>query len=86
MRAYTLSVLTQLANSGSPIVEREIIDWVNTKLSNAGKTTSIRSFQDSSIADARVVIDLIDAIKPGVINYENVRDTGSEEVRCQTFS
>ena len=86
MRAYTLSVLTQLANSGSPIVEREIIDWVNTKLANAGKTTSIRNFQDSSIADARVVIDLIDAIKPGVINYENVRDTGTEEVGYQDFS
>jgi plastin-3 len=80
MRAYTLSVLTQLANSGNPMVEREIIDWVNTKLSSAGKTTSIRSFQDSSIKDARVIIDLVDAIKPGIINYEVVKDTQTEEV------
>ncbi|CAG7726586.1 unnamed protein product [Allacma fusca] len=79
MRAYTLSVLTQLANSGNPLVEREIIDWVNNKLASAEKSTRIRSFQDSSIADARVVIDLIDAIKPGVINYEVVKDTGTVE-------
>jgi len=79
MRAYTLSVLTQLANSGNPMVEREIITWVNNKLSAAGKTSSIKSFQDSSIADARVVIDLVDAIKPGAINYDLVKDTRTEE-------
>jgi len=79
MRAYTLSNLTQLADTGSPIVEREIIDWVNNKLSQGRKQTSIRNFQDSSIANARVVIDLIDCIKPGTINYDLVRDGGSEE-------
>lgn len=81
MRAYTLSVLSQLAQSGNPIVEKEIIQWVNTKLQNANKTSSIRSFQDASIADARVVIDLIDAIKPGAINYDLVKTSGSDEVR-----
>jgi len=80
MRAYTLSVLTQLANSGNPMVEKEIIDWVNNKLTSAGKTTNIRGFQDHSIADARVVIDLIDAIKPGIIDYEVVKDTKTAEV------
>lgn len=82
MRAYTLSVLSQLAQSGNPIVEKEIIQWVNTKLQNAKKTSSIRGFQDSSIADARVVIDLIDSIKPGAINYDLVKTSGSDEVRA----
>lgn len=104
MRAYTLSILTQLADTGSPIVEKEIIDWVNNKLAQGKKTTSIRNFQvikqnnsieknlpnvnsspsvdhrqDSSIAKARVVIDLIDCIKPGTINYELVREGGPDE-------
>lgn len=81
MRAYTLSILTQLAHTGNPIVEKEIVQWVNAKLANAGKSTSIRSFQDSSIANAKVVIDLIDAIKPGAINYELVRDGEKHEDR-----
>jgi plastin-3 len=79
MRAYTLSVLSKLANSGDPIAEKEIILWVNEKLANAGKTTSIRSFQDGSIANGRVVCDLIDSIRPGIINYDVLRDTGAEE-------
>lgn len=53
MRAYTLSVLSKLASSGDPITEKEIILWVNAKLANAEKTTSIRSFQDGSIANGR---------------------------------
>jgi hypothetical protein len=36
--------------------------------------------QDPSIADAKVVIDLIDAIKPGTINYELVKEGGTDEV------
>lgn len=80
MRAYTLSILSRLANTGNPIIEKEIVQWVNTKLAGAGKTTSTRSFQDSAIADGKIVIDLIDAIKKGSINYDLVRTGGSEEV------
>lgn len=80
MRAYTLSVLSRLANTGNPMVEKEIVTWVNNKLASAGKTTSTRSFQDSAIADGKIVIDLIDAIKKGSINYDLVRTGGTEEV------
>lgn len=79
MRAYTLSILTQLANTGNPIVEKEIVQWVNNKLASANKQSSLKNFQDSSISDAKVVIDLIDAIKPGTINYELVKEGGNEE-------
>ena len=80
MRAYTLSVLSQLANTGSSAVEKEIVSWVNKKLQAAGKETAIKSFQDSSISNAKVVLDLIDAIKPGSINYELVVEGVEYEV------
>ena len=32
MKAYTLSMLTKLAGTGHPIVDKEIIDWVNNKV------------------------------------------------------
>jgi plastin-3 len=49
MRAYTLSILTQLANTGNPIVEKEIVTWVNKKLASAKKTSSLKSFQVSGL-------------------------------------
>ncbi|XP_042855233.1 plastin-2-like [Penaeus japonicus] len=79
MRAYTLSILTQLADSGSPIVEAEIITYVNSKLQKAGKSSSVRSFQDSSLRDAMAVIDLVDAISPGTIDYSVLKSGGGEE-------
>ena len=79
MRAYTLSILTKLADSGNPIVEKEIIQWVNTKLEGASKKSNIRSFQDPTLKNAIAVIDLVDAIKPGTINYDLVRNGDDEE-------
>lgn len=80
MRAYTLSVLTQLAKTGSPIIEKEIVTWVNNKLQSANKPSTLKGFQDHALSDGRIVIDLIDAIKPGTINYDVVKEGGDAEV------
>jgi hypothetical protein len=71
MRAYTLSILTQLGG-GAKISDNDIIAWVNTTLKNAGKSSKINSFKDPSCSTALPVIDLVDAIQPGSINYGNV--------------
>ncbi|XP_013406990.1 plastin-2 [Lingula anatina] len=84
MRAYTLSILAQLSEKsdgkeGKAVAETEIVQWANEKLSAAKKPTQIASFQDPTIADAKVVIDLVDAIKPGSIKYNLVKDGASDE-------
>lgn len=81
MRSYTLSILSSLnGRPGSVVVEKEIVQWVNSKLKSAGKTSSIKSFQDYVISDGKVVLDLIDSIKPGSVNYDLVKDGGNEQV------
>ena len=47
MRAYTLSLLSQLNSDNTPIVESEIIAWANQKLEEKG--VSIRHFQDKVV-------------------------------------
>lgn len=81
MRAYTLSILSKLTADDNPIVEKEIVQWVNKKLAAGGKSSSIKNFQDSSIASAIVVLDLIDSIKSGSINYSLVKSGGTPDVR-----
>merc|ERR1719402_1289753 len=78
MKAYTLSLLSQLNSDGTPIVESEIIVWANNKLTEAGKNISIRSFQDKSIKTALPILHLIDVIKPGAIDW-SVIDQGEQE-------
>ncbi|KAI6181280.1 hypothetical protein M3Y98_00812000 [Aphelenchoides besseyi] len=84
MRAYTLTVLAQCAQSGDRLAtDREIINWVNEKLKSSGKDSRIKSFQDSAISNAWPVLHLIDAIKPGTINYELVQSNGGPEANLE---
>ncbi|KJE88506.1 fimbrin [Capsaspora owczarzaki ATCC 30864] len=72
MRAYTLSILNRLSGSKTPITDQEIVDWANTTLANGGKSSSIQSFKDKAISTSLPVIDLVDVIRPGAIDYNNV--------------
>merc|ERR1711915_808139 len=87
MRAYTLSLLSQLNSDGTPIVESEIISWANRKLEEGGKGVSIKHFQDKTNKTALPVIHLIDVMKPGVIDYSIVsKAEGISEEECLSNS
>lgn len=97
MRAYTLSLLTRLANnqkvpapgyqrarspvSDLPIIsEREIIDWVNNQLKATGKTSRLNGFGDLELRNSLLIIDLLDAISPGCVDYDVVNKGIKHEV------
>ena len=50
------------------------------QLEAAGKTSTITSFRDPIIKTSLPVIDLLDALRPGKINYEIVTSGDSDEV------
>ena len=50
------------------------------QLKKGGKKTSIKSFGDPSISEGLVLIDLVDVIKRGSINYDLVTPGGTDEV------
>jgi len=83
MRAYTLDMLSSLpqAQSGKngKVVESEIIKWANCRMREAGKSSQISGFQDQAISTGLPLIDLIDSIKPGSINYDLVLDAETDE-------
>merc|ERR1711935_1271832 len=78
MRKYTLSLLAKLSPDGSPIVESEIIHWANQRLQDSNKGISIKHFQDPALKSSLPVIDLIDAIKEGAIDYSVVKKSSGK--------
>ncbi|OXB79692.1 UNVERIFIED_CONTAM: hypothetical protein H355_011078, partial [Colinus virginianus] len=72
MRRYTLNVLEDLGD-GQKANDDIIVNWVNRTLKEAGKSTSIQNFKDKTISTSLAVVDLIDAIQPGCINYDLVK-------------
>jgi len=73
MRQYTLSLLAKLSPDGTPIVESEILNWANQRLTDAGKDVQVKGFHDPVNKTALPVIHLIDAMKSGVIDYQIVK-------------
>ncbi|PKU33681.1 plastin-3 isoform x2 [Limosa lapponica baueri] len=69
---YTLNVLEDLGD-GQKANDDIIVSWVNQTLKEAGKSTSIQNFKDKTISTSLAVVDLIDAIQPGCINYDLVK-------------
>jgi len=50
------------------------------QLDQAGKTTHITGFNDPNISDSLAIIDLVDAIKKGTINYSLVKLGHTQQV------
>ncbi|XP_073519941.1 plastin-2 [Phyllobates terribilis] len=69
MRRYTLNILEDIGG-GQKVNDDTIISWVNETLQQAGKSTTISGFKDGKISSSMPVLDLIDAIQPGSINYD----------------
>ena len=79
--------LTGLSGSGRPITDQEILKWANTTVQKAKQgARTIRSFKDPSITTGIFILDLLDAIRPGIVDPAlviNVNENGEYEDRRQ---
>lgn len=83
MRKYTLNVLEDLGD-GTKVNDPVIINWVNKTLTEAEKSSKISSFKDKHISTSLPVLELIDAIQPGSINFDLIKTCSlSEEEKLQ---
>lgn len=78
MRRYTLNILEDIGG-GQKVNDDTIISWVNETLQQAGKSSTISGFKDGKISTSMPVLDLIDAIQPGSINYDILKTENLED-------
>ncbi|KAL7752347.1 fimbrin [Sorochytrium milnesiophthora] len=79
MRAHIISVLKSLSHDGVDITEDDMVRWANDTVKRGGKKLSITSLKDSSLKSSVFFLDLLNGIKPGVVNYELVTDGATED-------
>ncbi|KAH7907615.1 calponin homology domain-containing protein [Hygrophoropsis aurantiaca] len=87
MRLNITKTLMALSGQGQPISDTEMLKWANAT-AQKGKpgSKSIRSFKDPSITTGLFFLDLLDALKPGIVDPSliiNVSDSGDYEDRRQ---
>jgi hypothetical protein len=71
LRAYTVKVLQDISGSEKPISDAEIVDFINSRLTEH-KHQTIASFKDQYIGTSLPIFHIIDSIRPGTVNYDLV--------------
>ena len=79
MRKHVVATLASLSKGGKEVSDTDIVRWCNEKVKSAGKSSTMRSFKDPSIKDAVFWLDLLDAMKPGYVDYSLVQSGKTEE-------
>ncbi|GAA5907788.1 hypothetical protein JCM6882_004557 [Rhodosporidiobolus microsporus] len=79
MRRNILSTMASLSKGGREVSDSDIVRWANEQVQKGGKRSSMRSFKDPSLKNARFFLDLLDSLKPGYVDYELVYEGRNDE-------
>lgn len=79
MRLNITNTLRSLSKGGRGVSDQDMIKWANDLVKAKGKTTSMRSFKDPSIKTAIFFLDLLDALRPGIVDQSLVTSGRTEE-------
>ncbi|KAK6462730.1 calponin homology domain-containing protein [Scheffersomyces coipomensis] len=71
MRRNIVNTLSELGK-GSNLTDSDILKWSNGQVVKGGKTSSIRSFKDSSLSNGVYLLNVLHGLKPGYVDYDLV--------------
>ncbi|PCH45082.1 fimbrin [Wolfiporia cocos MD-104 SS10] len=87
MRLNITKTLSSLSGKGRPITDTEILKWANTTAQKAKPGVKpIRSFKDPSLTTGLFFLDLLEALRPGIVDSSliiQVSEAGPYEDRRQ---
>ena len=82
-----MKTLTALSGNNKPISDTEILKWANSKVSaHKPGSATVRSFKDPSIGTGIWFLNLLDALKPGIVDptlVQQVATHGDYEMKKQ---
>ncbi|KAJ3210946.1 hypothetical protein HDU82_007051 [Entophlyctis luteolus] len=80
MREHIIQTLKSISGRGVEVTEADIISWANSTVRmRAGKNTSISQFKDPSLSSGVFLLDLLNGIKKGIVDYSMVGAGRTEE-------
>lgn len=72
MRRNINNTLSSLSINGKEVSDLDILHWANSMVAKGGKTSKIRSFNDPSLTTSIFLLDVLNGIKPGYVDYDLV--------------
>lgn len=74
--------LASISRNGKGVTDTEIVKWANDTVQKAGKTSSMRSLRDPSLRNGHFFLDLVDSLRPGIVDQSLV-EQGKDEDECK---
>jgi len=71
MRRNIVNTLSELGK-GANLSDSDILKWANAQVAKGGKSSTIRSFKDSSLSSGVFLLDVLHGLKPGYVDYDLV--------------
>ncbi|KAI5963230.1 SAC6 [Candida pseudojiufengensis] len=68
MRRNIINTLSELGKGGSQLTDSDILKWANSH----AKSNKIRSFKDTSLSNGLFLLDVLNGLKPGYVDYDLV--------------
>jgi len=82
MRKHTLKFLAEVQKKkfgGKEVTDEMIIEWANAQVQAAGKTSTMKSFQDPTLTTGVFFVELLHAINPKIVDWSIVTDGAKKE-------
>ncbi|KAI9636262.1 putative Fimbrin [Dioszegia hungarica] len=77
MRLSINQTLAKISKNGKGVTDQDMVKWANETVKKGGKSSTMRSFKDPSLSNGVFFLDLLNGVRPGIVDYALV-DDGSE--------
>ncbi|CCE61250.1 hypothetical protein TPHA_0A01670 [Tetrapisispora phaffii CBS 4417] len=81
MRRNIVNTMQTLSSTGRDMSDAQILKWAQEQVVKGGKSSTTRSLKDSSLASGVFLLDVLNGIAPGYVNYDLVTPGNTEEER-----
>ncbi|EGA75608.1 Sac6p [Saccharomyces cerevisiae AWRI796] len=81
MRRNISITMKTLSSSGRDMSDSQILKWAQDQVTKGGKNSTIRSFKDQALSNAHFLLDVLNGIAPGYVDYDLVTPGNTEEER-----
>lgn len=81
MRRNIVITLKSLSKQGKELSDADILKWAREKVAKGGRSSNVRSFSDSSLANSHFLLDILHGMKPGYVDYDLVNNGSTEDER-----
>ena len=81
MRRNINNTMSKLSSDGRDMSDSQILKWAQDQVAKGGKSSTVRSFNDSSLSNAHFLLDVLNGLAPGYVDYDLVTPGNTDEDR-----